>query len=244
VLRNASTSGYVVIGQTTFSSPGFRVGGGCVPSTTLAPGASCTLNLIFSPTGSSGSRASFVRIETSPLGPYQFPLTGLAVAAPPSPTVNVIEYYNASLDHYFMSSLEADITALDSGAIPGWSRTGSAFRAYVSQQSETSPVCRFYLPAGNGDSHFYSASPAECSEVQRKFPTFVLESPAVMYMRLPAVGTGECAAGLVTVYRVWNARVDSNHRYTTDIAVRDAMVAAGGIAEGYGPNAVIMCAAP
>jgi hypothetical protein len=48
----------------------------------------------------------------------------------------------------------------------------------------------------------------------------------------------------VPVYRVWNGRVDSNHRYTIDIAVRDAMVAAGGIAEGYGPNAVIMCAPP
>jgi hypothetical protein len=43
------------------------------------------------------------------------------------------------------------------------------------------------------------------------------------------------------VYRVWNNRADTNHRYTTDRAARDAMVAAGWIAEGYGNDAVIMC---
>ena len=29
------------------------------------------------------------------------------------------------------------------------------------------------------------------------------------------------------VYRVWNRRADSNHRYTTDRAIRDQMVARG-----------------
>ena len=39
-------------------------------------------------------------------------------------TVDVIEYYNASQDHYFISSLQPDIDALDSGKLPGWQRTG------------------------------------------------------------------------------------------------------------------------
>jgi len=45
----------------------------------------------------------------------------------------------------------------------------------------------------------------------------------------------------VPVYRVWNARTDSNHRYTTSIATRDQMVARGYIAEGYGPDNVTLC---
>jgi hypothetical protein len=44
------------------------------------------------------------------------------------------------------------------------------------------------------------------------------------------------------VYRLWNHRVDSNHRYTTDAAIKAQMIAAGSVAEGYGPDAVDMCA--
>jgi chorismate synthase len=44
------------------------------------------------------------------------------------------------------------------------------------------------------------------------------------------------------VYREWNRRPDTNHRYTTSKAERDRMVALGGVAEGYGPDAVAMCA--
>ena len=65
-----------------------------------------------------------------------------------------------------------------------------------------------------------SASPAECTEVAARFPAFVFESPDVMHIALPDLATGECPAGLVKVYRLANARADSNHRYTTDPAVR------------------------
>jgi hypothetical protein len=34
----------------------------------------------------------------------------------------------------------------------------------------------------------------------------------------------------------------ANHRYTTDLAVKVQMVAKGYIAEGYGPDKVMMCA--
>ena len=54
--------------------------------------------------------------------------------------------------------------------------------------------------------------------------------------------TGACPAGTTPVYRVWNNRADSNHRYLTSRDLRDQMVYRGYIAEGYGPDAVIMCA--
>jgi hypothetical protein len=46
------------------------------------------------------------------------------------------------------------------------------------------------------------------------------------------------------VYRLFNNRVDANHRYTTDPAIQAQMVALGYIEEGYGPTATIMCGAP
>ena len=163
------------------------------------------------------------------------------VAAPVK--AEVVEYYNAALDHYFVSALPADIAALDSGALKGWARTGLAFNAYAGAADGTSPVCRFYLPPANGDSHFYSASPAECAAVAARFPSFVYESTDVMHIALPDLATGECPAGLARVYRLWNNRADSNHRYTTDAGVKAAMLAKGYVAEGYGPDATIMCAA-
>jgi streptogramin lyase len=158
---------------------------------------------------------------------------------PPSP---VIEFYHAGLDHYFISALAADIAALDSGKFAGWARTGLAFNAYPQPAVGTSPVCRFYLPPASGDSHFYSASPAECDAVRGKFPAFVYEAPDVMYIVLPDTVTGACPPGTATVYRLWNQRVDSNHRYTTDPTVKAAMLTKGYLAEGYGPGAAIMCA--
>jgi Repeat of unknown function (DUF5648) len=167
-------------------------------------------------------------------------LPASAIAA----TVEVIEFYNASQDHYFISSLAPDITALDSGQFKGWVRTGKVFDAYPLATAGASPVCRFYIPVVLGDSHFYSASPAECAQTQSKFPTFIEESPSVMYIDLPDATSGACPAGDIPVYRVWDNRADSNHRYTTDRAIRAQMVAQGWLAEGYGPDQVIMCAPP
>jgi hypothetical protein len=53
---------------------------------------------------------------------------------------------------------------------------------------------------------------------------------------------GICPSGSTAVYRVFSNRADANHRYTTERAVRDSMVAAGWIAEGDGPDLVVMCA--
>ena len=168
-------------------------------------------------------------------------LAVIPVAPAPTKTA-VVEYYHAALDHWFVSALPADIAALDSGRLAGWARTGRTFNAYADAAPGASPVCRFYLPPAHGDSHFYSASPAECAEVAAKFPSFVQESPAVMHIGLPDAVSGDCPAGEVRVYRLWNGRADSNHRYTTDPAEKAAMLARGYVAEGYGPDATIMCA--
>ncbi len=156
--------------------------------------------------------------------------------------VEVVEFYHAGFDHYFISSLPADIAAVDSGQLKGWARTGQKFNAYAAAGAGTSPVCRYYIPPAVGDSHFFSASPAECAEVRARFPSFTLETSAAMHLYLPDGITGACPAGTVPVYRLWNGRVDSNHRYVTLRSLRDAMLAKGHVAEGYGPDGVAMCA--
>jgi len=175
---------------------------------------------------------------------------GSMASAIPQP-VNVVEYYAPSLDHYFITALQPEIDALDTGRIPGWRRTGFGFKGFASPTgigAGANPVCRFYIPPAVGDSHFFSAAPDECAALLQKMMTdplyagYIYETPNLFYIYLPDTTTGACPAGTIPVYRLWNQRADSNHRYTTDLAIKAQMIAAGYVTEGYGPDAVDMCA--
>jgi hypothetical protein len=154
--------------------------------------------------------------------------------------VNVVEYYNAVLDHYFITWVAAEQANLDAGNTPTrWMRTGYSFRAYTTAEPGTSPVCRYYLPPAYGDSHFFGRGTVECDATGLAHPAFVLEDPLFMDVFLPAAGV--CASGTTPIYRVFSNRADANHRYMTDRTVRDQMVARGWLAEGDGPDLVVMC---
>ena len=158
-----------------------------------------------------------------------------------STAVEVVEFYHQAFDHYFISHVAGEIAKLDAGIqIKGWTRTGYSFKTYTTAQAGTSPVCRYYIPPGLGDSHFFGRGSLECSETGQKNPSFELEDPAFMHMLLPAQGV--CPANTTKVYRVFSNRPDANHRYMTDPVVRDQMVARGWWAEGDGPDRVVMCA--
>lgn len=164
------------------------------------------------------------------------------IGIPRPPTViAAIEFYNAGLDHYFLATNPKEISDLDTGVHAGWARTGLAFGVWDSAGSTGSPVCRFYIPPGFGDSHFFSASPTECGQTGSKFPWLIEESDEVFYVGLPDATTGTCLSDEVPVYRLWNGRSDSNHRYTTSVAIKATMITKGYIAEGYGPDQVTMC---
>jgi hypothetical protein len=172
-------------------------------------------------------------------------------ASVPAGLITVVEFRNAALDHYFISPLAPDIDALDSGLFKGWARTGFSFPALPSEASTgagVNPVCRFYIPPQHGDSHFFSASPAECAAILKKIATdpnysgYVYETPHAFAIALPDTATGACPAGTIPVWRLWNRRADSNHRFATDPVVKAGMLAKGYVAEGYGPDAVSMCA--
>jgi hypothetical protein len=168
-------------------------------------------------------------------------------AANPNGVVVAVEFYNAALDHYFLSTNPDEIANLDSGRTVGWVRTGLRFLVYDHQAPGTSPVCRFYRTPRFGDSHFYSASPQECAQTAAEHPVdWTYESAAVFYVQLPDQASGACPAGTVAVYRFFNSRT-TNHRYTVERVVRDEMAAVPAVwtAEGYGPgpSLPIMCAA-
>jgi len=161
-------------------------------------------------------------------------------ALAPLAAMQVVEFYNAQFDHYFISADPNEIAVLDEGTrIKGWVRTGNSFNAYPAGAAGKSPVCRFYMPPPYGDSHFFGRGTAECDATRDRNPGFVYESSEVMAMALPVAGT--CPAGTRSLYRVFSSRPDANHRYTADRAVRDQMVGKGWLAEGDGPDAVVMC---
>ena len=174
------------------------------------------------------------------LVPLQFRLGGLTSASPPA-KVSVVEYHNATLDHYFITRLAAEQANLDAGRTPTrWTRTGQVFEVFASAGASTSPVCRLYIPPALGDSHYFGRGATECAATAAANPAFVLEDAAFFHATLPTAGA--CPGDAVPVYRVFSNRADANHRYTTDRATRDQMVANGWLAEGDGPDRVVMCA--
>ncbi len=155
--------------------------------------------------------------------------------------VTVVEFYHAGFDHYFITWVASEIALLDAGTtLKGWTRTGKSWPALTNGVAGTRAVCRIYIPPGKGNGHYYGRDATECAGTMAKNPGFILEAPEFFYL-YPA-NAGTCAAGTVPVYRVYSNRVDANHRYTVERTVRDAMVAKGWLAEGDGPDIVVMCA--
>lgn len=174
-------------------------------------------------------------------------LAGVTMPTGPVPAVaRAIEYFYSGLGHYFMTANAPEIDALDSGRFPGWERTGFSFNVITSAADtpgSASQVCRYYgSPAYGLDSHFYSASPDECAAVHRQWPDqWLLESSNVFQIYTPDTATGACPAGSLPIYRTWNQRADTNHRYTMDAQVQTMMMGRGFVAEGYGNPPVAMC---
>ena len=172
-----------------------------------------------------------------------FPTVFLASQPSGTPSV-VVEYFNAPLDHYFITLLPDEIDKLDAGVFSGWAQSIGAFAAYTTKAdapADAVPVCRFWSPVYS--SHFYTADPAECDTVLQKWPdVWTLETREAFYIFVPDTVTGTCAPGQQAIYRMYNNLPIPNHRYITDRALRNWMTGAGWRAEGYGPESVMMCA--
>ena len=172
-----------------------------------------------------------IQYTVTVIDPASVPVTATAIA---------IEYYNAALDHYFLTHIANEIAILDAGVqIKGWQRTGQSFPVWIAAGAGTSPVCRYYIPPGLGNSHFYGRGTVECNNTGQKNPSFINEDPQFFHVVLPVAG--QCPAGTQVVYRVFSNRADANHRYMIVRTLRDQMVVLGWLAEGDGPDLVVMC---
>lgn len=155
----------------------------------------------------------------------------------------VVEYFNTEFGHYFNTLLDNEISALDSGTFQGWKRSIGSFIGYASLSDAPPgalPVCRFF--SATFTSHFYTADTEECEAVIEKWPEiWKLETKSAFYIGVPNKVTGKCESGYQPIYRLFNNTLSPNHRYATDAKLRDKMVGAGWIAEGYGQDAVALC---
>lgn len=165
----------------------------------------------------------------------------LAFAAPLSFAADVVEFYNAGLDNYFITADPNEATAVDNGgAGPGWIRTGERFGSMG-----ITPVCRFYGSMNPGpNSHFYTSSQTECDQLKNIQATTAATVKRWNFESLDffttAPANGVCPRNTVPVYRAYNngfARgIDSNHRITSNPAAIQQVVARGWISEG-----IVMC---
>jgi hypothetical protein len=147
-----------------------------------------------------------------------------------------VEFFNASLGHFFVTASKSEISALDAGAFNGaWVRTGAAIKV-----GGPTAVCRFYgMPPKGPDSHFFTVNAAECQQVMSRYQAWTFENHA--FAMTPPVD-GACPSGLIPVHRFYNnpaSGTSMNHRYVIDAAVMQQMIAEGWIDEG-----VVMCAQP
>jgi hypothetical protein len=171
----------------------------------------------------------------------------LSITAVPGPTtrVEVVEFYNHGLDHYFITAYPAEIQDLDHGVHPGWDRTGQSFFAYAAGGSDGrgQGVQRVYgRPEAGLNTHFYSWYGPELGALDEgPSGEWILETDDAFETPVPA-SSGVCPTDTLPVYRLWNDRFDTNHRYTTKLEIKKQMLALGYVPEGFGQDAVFMCA--
>jgi hypothetical protein len=165
--------------------------------------------------------------------------------------VEVVEFYNSNLNHYFVTAGEGEARSIDSGSAgPGWARTGQRFSAFappsgVGDAAKAGvPVCRFYALGPN--SHFYTANSEECAFLRNLEQTERAKLAAgatydgwayegiAFHADLPNAN-GECPAGTTAVTRAYNDRYlnnDSNHRFIVGDHVKSVMESQGWTSEG------------
>lgn len=213
--------------------------GDCAVGRPIAAGGSCHLALTFTP-GDVGARLANLVVDAPELGGLavlQIAGTGVETTVPPQPlAATVVEFFNAARNGYFLTADAAEAANIDAGGVgPGWTRTGRTFQAWTRDgdaPAQALPVCRFFGTPGLGpDSHFYTADPAECAAVRAN--RYWQDEGIAFRGLLPAAGT--CPTGTDAVLRVYRPSGDATglrHRYVTQRADADVLVAAGWTYEG------------
>lgn len=168
---------------------------------------------------------------------YMAPLAITGTDSPPQALA--VEFYNPSLNHYFVTAEPAEAAMLDAGkVVPGWQRTHDEFKVYPAGASAGLPACRFFgTPPLGPNSHFFTIDPAECAKVKAN-PLWTFEG--VAFAADPPLAA-DCPAERIPVLRLYNNGMggQANHRYTTSRSDARALVGSGWLVEGP-----VFCAQP
>ena len=154
-----------------------------------------------------------------------------------------VEYYYAAWNFYFITSIPAEIAALDGGAFGGvWQRTGQQFNVYstTNPPAGATTVWRFFSTTfAPKSSHFSTDIVSEYNSLLAN-PNWQLEG--AVFNTPPPAADGTCPAGSIPIYRVYNNGMGGapNHRFTTDLNVRAQMLSEGWAPEGFGIG-VVFC---
>ncbi|HEX4885008.1 MAG TPA: S8 family peptidase [Casimicrobiaceae bacterium] len=170
-----------------------------------------------------------------------------ASASLPPGAIAIVEYYDAALDHYFITADPVEIANLDAFAAERWRRTGHVFYGWADPAiappaAAPRNVCRFYAGANvQIDSHYFTADAARCAFVAASNGgVWSLQSSAAFWIEVPDAA-GACRDGTIPVYAFFNNRRDANHRYTIDLSVRRAMTNRAWVADGVAANGAAFC---
>lgn len=178
--------------------------------------------------------------DDDPTAPCEHKETRPFTVIPQGNYIDAVEYYNASLDHYFITADPDERHVLDQGTIPGWTPTLVSFRVFkpdAPTSRDLAPVCRYYgRPEAGIDSHFYSASASDCAYVAQTWPdSWQLETTDAFKV----IPNASCGAFDTQVVRFYNNRSNANHRYVKISTVGfggptmyDSMRAQGWLPEG------------
>jgi len=167
-------------------------------------------------------------------------LAVLASSAAWSQAVTVVEYYNRTLDSYFITGRDNEKQQLDT--ISDFQRTGMTFQAVAAASAAPTDtrVCRFYVSLSSPytSTHFYGRAGTDCESLQAQSPAGFSYEGFDFALQRPV--SGACPTGTVTVYRSFrpgSAGRTSNHRYSTSAASYAAAAS-----DGYNGEQAAFCA--
>ncbi len=145
------------------------------------------------------------------------------------PQAIAVEYYNPSLNHYFITAEPAEAAMLDAGVVvPGWQRTDYEFKVYPSGRRYGLPACRFFgTPPLGPELALLHDRRRRMREGEGESAVDVRRDSRSRPTR-PAAG--DCPADRIPVIRLYNNGMggQANHRFTTSRS-RPARDAGGGL---------------
>lgn len=164
----------------------------------------------------------------------EFPTQTSVSIASGGEALPIYAFFNHHTGHYLITASEAERDGIVKGSAgDGWVTADEGFAGWPAAgpaPDAAEPICRFYSPVVN--SHFYTASAAECDGLKQTDSGWTYEG--IAFRALIPEG-GSCPGGTVAVWRLYNdraAQLDSNHRFVASGETYRSMMAIGWIGEG------------